>query len=298
MPHAKASSIPLAAAVAAALFTASVHVHAYCRTSMCDHGSRARASCTPAEPDDCGTPLFWRRPCIGISLQKDGTQQIALAAVETVVQKAFDSWQQADCGGGPPGIKVLLAEPVSCDQVEYNQRGGNANIIMFRDDSWPHQGMGNTLALTTVTYSLDSAEIFDADMEVNSTPSTTLTVGDSGVQFDLQSIVTHEVGHVLGMAHSQFDNVTMAIEYIPHTTDIRVLSSDDEAAICDAYPPTDAAACDTTPRHGFKATCGPGPPDDGGDCECTSAHTSGRRHTHWAGLLVLGALLWVRRRPS
>ena len=287
--------LALAAALAAATLGSATEAGAYCRTSVCN-GEVAGTLCVPAQSTDCGIPLFWARSCIGISLQQDGTNQVALSTVETVVRDAFTSWQQADCGGATPGIGVLLAERVACDEVEYNKEGGNANIVMFRDEVWPHAGMGNTLALTTVTYNLDSAEIFDADMEVNSTPATVLTVGDTGVQFDLLSILTHEAGHVLGIAHSEDESATMAANYIPGDISIRELSPDDEAAICAAYAPKNIGECDITPRHGFKKTCGPGPPEE--DCECTVANVNRRTPLHWAGLFALGALVWARRRHA
>ena len=71
-------------------------------------------------------------------------------------------------GGTPAHRRSREGPPVDCDKHEYNQNAGNANIIIFRDDTWPYEGSGNTLALTTVTYNLDTGEIYDADMELNS----------------------------------------------------------------------------------------------------------------------------------
>ena len=56
---------------------------------------------------------------------------------------------------------------VDCHKAEYNQESGNANLFMFRDDSWPYENPLDTLALTTLTYNVETAEIFDADVEVN-----------------------------------------------------------------------------------------------------------------------------------
>ena len=91
--------------------------------------------------------------------------------------EAFGAWDKADCGNGTtPAINVDFFEAVTCDTQEYNQRGGNVNAVIFRDAVWPYVGAGNTLALTTVTFNLDSGEIFDADLEVNSTAEIKLTV--------------------------------------------------------------------------------------------------------------------------
>jgi hypothetical protein len=146
---------------------------------------------------------------------------------------------------------------VACHTQEYNQDKGNANIIMFDDDAWPYEGSPNTLALTTVTYDLDTGEIYDADMELNS-HDVTFTTSDSNVQFDLASIVQHESGHFLGLAHSQDMAATMFATYMQGQIFLRTLEADDIAAICTAYPPgpTIDPMCDDTPRHGFSSECG------------------------------------------
>ena len=66
--------------------------------------------------------------------------------------------------------------PVECDQVQYNQDQPNQHVIIFRDDVWPYDDSNNTLALTTVTFDPDTGELYDADMEINSTENVPLTV--------------------------------------------------------------------------------------------------------------------------
>ncbi len=158
---------------------------AWCRTSACPN-SVAGARCTPPLADDCGTPIFWPQACIGFSIQKDGAPNISASEVETVAKAAFSAWMDVDCGSGVhPDITVFDLGFVTCDQVEYNQSGPNSNTIMFRTNGWPYS-MSNALALTTVTYNLDSGEIRDADMELNAT-DVTFSVSDTNVTYDLQS---------------------------------------------------------------------------------------------------------------
>jgi hypothetical protein len=145
-----------------------------------------------------------------------------------------------------------------CAAHEYNQMLGNTNAIIFRDDVWPYMGADSTLALTTVTYNLDTGDIYDADIEVNSSSDTIVfTTGDTDVQFDLRSIATHEAGHFLGLSHSEEADATMNRAYEAGQTDLRDLEPDDVAAICATYPPGEIlpADCDATPRHGFSSEC-------------------------------------------
>src|SRR5262249_39390442 len=152
------------------------------RTSSCgNQGTGTR--CSPVMEGDCGVELFWPNACVGFSLQKDASKRVTLEETRKVFTKAFATWMNADCpGGGHPKIKVTEEEPAECSLHEYNQKAGNANIIVYRDDAWPYEGSSNTLALTTVTYNLDTGEIYDADMELNSADAK-FTTGDTGVQF-------------------------------------------------------------------------------------------------------------------
>lgn len=263
---------------------------AYCLTSACP-GDVPGQLCTPPTADDCGTPLYWSPACFGVAVQRDASVQIDLATAESLVAQAFAAWENVDCGDGEnPGVNVELFEAVTCDQQEYNQRGGNVNLVVFRDAEWPYVGAGNTLALTTVTYNLDTGEIFDADLEVNSTPNVPLTTSDTGIEYDLLSILTHEAGHMLGIAHSADPSATMTEEYEPGDLEIRTLHPDDAAAICAAYPPPDIGTCDPTPRHGFKETCGPGPVEEEGCALSASAGSEGDPTWLFPSLVALFAI--------
>ncbi len=294
MRTAKSDARRWGALVALAALLAPATASAYCRTSSCgdDNGTR----CVPEQLDDCGVELYWSPGCLSFSVQRDASSQADLATAEALMEQAFTAWEQSDCGGSTPGIRIDNAGPVTCGDQEYNQTSGNANVVVFRDQIWPYAGQGNTLALTTVTYSLDSGEIFDADLEVNSTPQIQLTTTDveTDARYDLLSILTHEAGHMLGIAHSPEIGATMTVEYVPGDLELRSLSPDDQAAICAAYPPADTGSCDTSPRRGLQDECGEQPEEEG--CGCRVVGQPSRRSGGWALALLLGLGLWRRRR--
>ena len=254
---AKLSAFAAAAGLAATLGFAA-EARAYCRSNTCD----PRQETCLKDDDGCiysGRPLSWESSCVTFAIQKDGSPRndIRPERFEQEVYDAFQRWLEADCGGGKhPLLEVQNIGPVSCDKVEYNQRDGNANIFLFRDEDWPYEGGEDALGLSTIRFDPSSGHIYDVDVEINGT-DTPITVGDPVLGADLASILTHEVGHFLGLSHSRWLGATMRPGYSPGDDSLRTLSPDDIDGICDALSPdrrADAHTC--TPRHGFSSDCG------------------------------------------
>ncbi len=244
--------------------------HAFCRTTTVN---------VPADYDPTegcfteGDVLWWRNACVGYSIQKDASRQVTLEEAEQAIATAFAKWTGTACRADAAGesrvsIDVRDEGPVACDQVQYNQSQPNQHVILFHDTVWPYDDSNNTLALTTVTFDPDTGELYDADMEINSTSGIPLTVSGAVAAngYDFAAVVTHETGHFLGMAHSPDSRATMYARYVQGSTSMRNLSEDDVSGICSAYPPNGTRTtsvgtpvtedvCDPTPRHGFSTQC-------------------------------------------
>lgn len=286
-PRALAAALLLAAALAPAT------ADAFCRTWSCDP-SKEKCPSDPANKECAGgdptkhKPLFWPQKCIGFSLNLAASKKLdanadkARAKFARVADLAFATWQKADCGKGlRPSLAFFDLGFIECDEHEFNGYNtknperptaqGNANLITFRD-KWPAQynTAGNTLALTTLTFNVNSGEIYDADIEING--ETELSTSDSDVKNDLQSILTHEIGHFLGLAHSPVEDSTMYAVYQAGSTSYRDLAPDDVSGVCSVYKPdrVDLPTCDPTPRHGYGSKCAVDSP------EPDSCSTSGR----------------------
>jgi hypothetical protein len=176
---------------------------------------------------------------------------------------------------------------------------------------WPHNDSNNTLGLTTVTFDTKSGEIYDADMEINSTIQGLVVDGSvpSG-GFDLNSIITHEAGHFLGLAHAPDPAAIMFARYHAGPP---MLTPDDVAGVCTIYPPNGTRAttggsivaepCDATSRHGFSRECGSLHPNMGPAIETLDVTGGGgcsiagsRSRVAFAGALLFALGLLVRRR--
>lgn len=295
-------------ALAIAALGLASNASAFCRTST--GGVVDGCTITPEECCTTGLPLYWKNACVGYDIQQDASKQVSYDDAAQALATAFTKWTGATCttsgaGSSRASIDVRDLGPVECDKVQYNKDGPNQHVIMFDDATWPHNDSNNTLALTTVTFDATSGEIFDADMEIN-TAQQTLTVHDPipADGYDLASIVTHETGHFLGMAHSGDSRATMYAHYRQGATSMRNLTQDDVDGICAIYPPDGTRslgdggtvgedACDPTPRHGFTSQCAT--PKSG----CAVARP-GEDRSNDAPLVALGlgfvALAFFRRR--
>lgn len=235
---------------------------AFCPATTCDP-TDATQQCRIDPRTKCvtsGEPLYWGSSCVTFSIQKDAAPRAGIdyAAAKASVERAFDAWTGADCGGHAPSLKFTLSEPVTCGASEYDQYHHNANIIVFREDEWPYEGAEDALGLTRVRFDPDVnvGELFDADIELNAVAEP-LSVGEPKAdEVDLDSLITHEMGHALGLGHSLDVGATMLAGYSTGSIAPRSLGSDDVAGVCQIYPPNrKAASSSCEPRHGFSELC-------------------------------------------
>jgi hypothetical protein len=285
---------------------------AFCRTTTCDP-SDPKAGCK-LDANGCvatGLPIAWRSSCVTIGVQQMGDPKdgFTFDDVAPVVEQAFGTWMQADCGSGTPSIEVNMIGPIECGSSEYNSKVGNANVVIFRSGRWPYPGAENAIGLTTTRFDTETGDLWDADIELNGESS--FSVGDPGEGYDLLSVLTHEGGHFLGLSHSPDELATMYAYYSATTAgaNLRTLGDDDIAGICSIYPPGRTPAttsCEN--RHGFSSQCGadqPPPPSESKGCSLNArAAVSGPAHTTLQSSLSLLALVagalsarLARRRP-
>ncbi len=275
------------AALAAGMF-ATGQAAAFCRTTTCPFpagfvptGGQCEpadfdALCASMDPPVRNLPVFWKNACVSYDINANASKQVPYDKAVALFAEAFARWTDTTCTSPAKGrvsIDTKNLGPVACDKVQYSSDQGNQHVIIFYDKDWPYpEDTVNTLGLTTITFDPDTGEIYDADMAINSGPNIPLSVGDPVPDggYDLQSIITHEAGHFLGMAHSPDPNATMYAQYEPGSTSKRMLSPDDTAGICSIYAADGNRAvgasvadggvvpegpCDPTPRHGWQSVC-------------------------------------------
>jgi hypothetical protein len=306
---------PLALALGALLWSSAGF--AFCRATTCNPVKEQCAVDTSTGCVSSGTPLRWASGCITVNVQASGAPRsgISADAAEASVRRALDAWLGADCGGDSPSLAVEIGQKVSCDAPEYSSDHHNANIVVFREGEWPYEGGEDALGVTWLSFDLDQSpgELWDADIELNAVAEPLAAGEPKANQVDLDSLVTHEVGHLLGLGHTLVEDGTMIAGYTKGSTALRSLAADDMAGICAIYPPgrtTQGSSCQ--PRHGFSELCAaeqppfvepdrsePDPssdsPKDSKGCALTASTNGSGAGAGWLVLVAAASRRWRRR---
>lgn len=301
MPRANAKAALLLAALAITTWTATGS--AFCRTTTVRPPPEAEGA---LECWNQGLPLYHPAMCLPYRLQNRESNVIPRAVLSDRLARAFATWTAPNpkC---TPGISAIELAGVDDQEIVGYNTGERGRNVVGVAPTWKYQGGSETLALATLTFNADSGEVFDVDLEVNGTIPWSFSETPPTVegQHDLQTVLTHEVGHVLGIAHASDPTATMFNFYTPGTTELRTLEADDQNAVCAIYPsrverstgrgPIAATACNLAPGDPSGAPCGD--PDISHGCTANGPHGSRPIDAALAtGLLTgLTLTLWRRR---
>ncbi len=151
------------------------------------------------------------------------------------IYAGFNTWQNvstATCSFNYQGTTTDVL-PAEVDGV---------NMVAWDADAFVGGKEYDSIGVTCVWYELDPYHIVEADIALNVGLQWTTTGGAN--KYDIQGVVTHEVGHLLGLAHSEVLTATMIAGptfYETHTVgdeaSLRTLDPDDIAGISVLYPP-------------------------------------------------------------
>jgi MYXO-CTERM domain-containing protein len=171
-----------------------------------------------------GDALRWMEMPVQYRINPSNNVGIDEADVENLIHKSFDQWAAVS---DVPLSFEYMGETQAKD-ADYTD---GANIVYFEDE-WPADWDVNYLALT-FTWSVDGGEIIAFDMAINES----FDWSGSGAKgaHDLHNALTHEVGHAVGMGHSETYDASMFADSQTGDTAKRDLADDDAEGLRNLY---------------------------------------------------------------
>ena len=158
----------------------------------------------------------------------------------SAVADAFDTWRQvATADVGFEFVGYTSAEPFDEDGM---------SVLGFQDQP----ELERVLGATTFLIDTVSGEILESDIFFNASFDWSVAAAGESGRHDLQSVVTHEIGHLIGLGHSAIgetelqpgggrrvlgaEAVMFPIAFSAGNISSRTLKADDISGVSDIYP--------------------------------------------------------------
>lgn len=182
----------------------------------------------------------WTSMPIRYFVTNRGTSDVDASTLQAAVGAAFATWSRVPTASLSASFAGFTnAEPA---------RDDGATVIGFQT----HEELDRTLGVTSFTLDTTNGSLVEADIFLNSAFAWSVAPDGESNKFDAQSILTHEIGHLLGLGHSLLGEtvlrpeggrrviakraVMFPIAYSVGTVLDRTLQDDDIAGVSATYP--------------------------------------------------------------
>jgi len=189
---------------------------------------------------EVGKRIRWSVPAVQMQMDPEFERFLGPGDAYASLAMGFEAWR------GLPRVPDLIIRPGTPDTLGHHDGRATNGIYLLRD--WPYEAA--KLAVTIVTYEMDTGRLLDADIVVNGKADFAVLdepVKGAKAEYDLPAVLTHEAGHVLGLGESNSGQEATMWPYArPDDIDKRSLDEDDENGAIESYqsaPPPAADGC-------------------------------------------------------
>ncbi|HHO54082.1 MAG TPA: matrixin family metalloprotease [Deltaproteobacteria bacterium] len=172
---------------------------------------------------DAGEAYHWAEMPLPYLWVDEGAPD--LPALEGAIDGSFAAWAEVSNAR----IEVRSEEGTAPPRIALD----DIHTVFFEHD-WP---VGDEALAVATSWADASGNVVAYDIRVNASIPWSTTGAQTA--FDLQAAITHEVGHVLGLEHSEAADATMYASHAMGETWRRELHADDREAIHFVYGDTE-----------------------------------------------------------
>jgi len=183
--------------------------------------------------------LQWKRFPVRWFVSNSGIRDVSSAQLQAVATRAFRAWEDV------PTASITFQFGGFTGATAGDNDGVSTLGFLDRAD------LEDVLGATLIDIDVQTGEIIESDIFFNSGVPWSLSANGEAGKFDLESVAVHEVGHLLGLGHSDLgltevkassfrvkgtEAVMFPIAFDPGTIEGRKLKADDIAGVSDLYP--------------------------------------------------------------